>query len=278
MIRSILVPVDASPFSETAIRYAARIAEKANAELVGLHVVDAKILNGPLLRDVTFMSDAFQGYEYAEEVRRALEEKGRRILARFEELAAETGRPHRAFLATGVVPEAIAEAAMSCDLVVMGKRGENRDFETPFLGSVAENAVRLCARAVIVVPEADRPIGRILVAYDGSKNANRAIAMLTDLAGLGKFEIVVVTVAGADDPVAAKMEEGADFLRKRGLEARGMLREGEPVEEIARAVEETAADILVMGAYGQSAFRRFLLGSTTTQVTRRVGVPVLLYR
>ncbi len=278
MIRSILVPVDASPFAETAVRYAARIALKAGAELVGLHVVDAKILNGPLLRDVTFMSDAFQGYEYAEEVRRALEEKGRRLLARFAELAQELGVPQRAFLATGVVPEAIAEAAMTCDLVVMGKRGENRDFETPFLGSVAENAVRLSTRAVIVVPEADRPIGRILVAYDGSPNANRAIRMLCDLAGLGDFEILVVTVADPDDPVAAKMEEGADFLRRRGLAARGILRPGDPVEEIVRAVGETGADILVMGAYGQSAFRRFLLGSTTTQVTRRVGVPVLLYR
>jgi nucleotide-binding universal stress UspA family protein len=57
-----------------------------------------------------------------------------------------------------------------------------------------------------------------------------------------------------------------------------MLRQGDPVDEIAKAVEETGADILVMGAYGQSAFRRFLLGSTTTQVARRVGVPILLYR
>jgi nucleotide-binding universal stress UspA family protein len=213
------VPVDASLFRD-AVRYAARIAAKAGAELVGFHVVDAKILNGPLLRDVTFMSDAFQGYEYAEEVRRALEEKGRRILARFEELAAEFGRPHRAFLATGVVP-GDRRGGMSCDLVVMGKRGENRDFETPFLGSVAESAIRLSSRAVIIVPESDRPIGRILVAYDGSKNANRAIAMLTDLAGLGTFEIIVATVADADDPVAAKMEEGRTSSGSAGSRRRG---------------------------------------------------------
>lgn len=278
MIRSILVPVDASPYAEASARYAARIAAKAGAELVGLHVVDGKILNGPLLRDVTFMADAFQGFEYAEEVRRALEEKGRRVLARFEKLCGEIGIPCRTALETGIVPEAIAEAAKRCDLVVMGKRGENREQETPFLGSVVEAAVRLCSRAVIVVPEADRKIERILVAYDGSKNANRAIAMLTDLAGLGNFEILVLTVADPGDPVAAMMEEGVAFLRDRGLPSRGVLRSGEPVERIVDACAELDADILVMGAYGQSRFRQFLLGSTTTQAVRRVGVPVLLYR
>lgn len=278
MIRSILVPVDASPYAEAATRYAARIAAKAGAELVGLHVVDGKILNGPLLRDVTFMADAFQGFEYAEEVRRALEEKGRRALARFEALCGELSIPCRTALETGIVPEAIAECAKRSDLVVMGKRGENREQATPFLGSVVEAAVRLCSRAVIVVPEEDRKIERILVAYDGSKNANRAIAMLTDLAGLGEFEILVLTVADADDPVAAMMEEGVAFLRDRGLPSRGVLRSGETVEEIVAACADLSADILVMGAYGQSRFRQFLLGSTTTQAVRRVGVPVLLYR
>lgn len=278
MIRSILVPVDASPHAETAVRYAARIAKKAGAELVGLHVVDGKILNGPLLRDISFMADAFHGFEYADEVRRALEEKGRRTLDRFAELCRELAVQGRTALETGIVPEVIAEAAKRADLVVMGKRGENRDHEQPFLGSVVEAAVRLCSRAVIVVPEEDRKIERILVAYDGSKNANRAIKMLQDLAGLGNFEILVLTVAAPDDPVAAAMGEGVAFLRERGLAAEGILRSGDPVETIARACDELSADILVMGAYGQSRFRQFLLGSTTTQVVRRVAVPVLLYR
>ena len=51
------------------------------------------------------------------------------------------------------------------------------------------------------------------------------------------------------------------------------------VEQVLCAYRrEQDTDLLVMGAYGHSVIRRFLIGSTTTNVIRNAMVPVLLLR
>lgn len=278
MIRSILVPLDDSPYTKAAIQTAIQVARPVNAELLGLHVIDIKILQGPLLRDLTFTIDTVSGFEYREEINKALEAKGRRITADFETICRQNAVKCSHLLETGIISETVSKISHRTDLVVMGKRGENSEWDTPFLGSVVERVVRASSRAVIVTPAEDKPIRRIMVAYDGSQNANRAISMLQDLAGLGDFQIIVVTVNGDDMDSTTQMEEGVEYLRTRGLSCEGVTRIGDDVEEIVQATTDLNADILVMGAYGKSRLRALLLGSTTTRVLRRVDIPVLLYR
>jgi nucleotide-binding universal stress UspA family protein len=50
---------------------------------------------------------------------------------------------------------------------------------------------------------------------------------------------------------------------------------GKPAQEIATAAEQLRADLVVMGTRGLSGAARLVLGSTTEQVLRRAGVPVL---
>ena len=53
---------------------------------------------------------------------------------------------------------------------------------------------------------------------------------------------------------------------------------GDPDEVIAAQVREHSIKLLVMGAYGHSRIREFILGSTTTSLLRTCRVPVLLFR
>jgi nucleotide-binding universal stress UspA family protein len=53
---------------------------------------------------------------------------------------------------------------------------------------------------------------------------------------------------------------------------------GSPEDVIQELVARTSARLLVMGAYGHSPLRNFIVGSTTTALMRSCPVPVLLFR
>jgi nucleotide-binding universal stress UspA family protein len=67
-------------------------------------------------------------------------------------------------------------------------------------------------------------------------------------------------------------------VRTRVSTAQAMLRVGEPDQEILRAIEETRADLVVMGTHGRRGFRHAFLGSVAERTVRYAPVPVLTVR
>ncbi len=52
MFRNILLPTDGSEYSKTALEYGIYLAKRLDARLTGLHVIDIKVLQGPVLNDI----------------------------------------------------------------------------------------------------------------------------------------------------------------------------------------------------------------------------------
>ena len=67
-------------------------------------------------------------------------------------------------------------------------------------------------------------------------------------------------------------------LKGAGFTVLAELLSGDADEVISAKVKEARIDLLVMGAYGHSRIREFILGSTTTNLIRTCHVPVLLFR
>jgi len=134
---------------------------------------------------------------------------------------------------------------------------------------------------------------RILVATDGSDNAQRATRQALDLARQYGAELhavyVIETRTGYDnaivdpDTVRQNLREGGEEAL-RAIETEGepdvsvvtSVREGIPHEELLSYVEDQGIDLVVMGAKGRSAFKTILLGSTTEALLRADQVPVLV--
>src|SRR5215470_10406720 len=128
---------------------------------------------------------------------------------------------------------------------------------------------------------------RILLATDGSKDARVATAYLKELrlpAATTVRIIVAVTLPGfaLDEPPMRELKRSV-FEQARGLadEARAALAPcdlavetdvvvGDPRAEILRAADEWRADLIVLGARGLGRIKRWLLGSVSLAVTRRV--------
>lgn len=278
MFKNILLPVDGSEYGVSQVSQAIDLAKIYSGKITLLHVVDIKIVEGPLLRDLTFLSEAATDFEYHNEIKNSLEEKGRLILQKLGALCEQAGVAFETRLLPGIISNAIAEQARTADLIVMGKRGENAGFGTAFLGSVAEASTRLSNKPVMLVDENYRQLKKVLFAYDATASANKALQLVAQLTLAAGYELSVITVSDEESEGRAVLDEAVSYLETYGVKPGQILKSGDVVNTIIASAGEAGCDAIMMGAYGHSAIHQMLLGSTTTLLVRAAAVPVILYR
>lgn len=116
---------------------------------------------------------------------------------------------------------------------------------------------------------------RIMVGYDGSDSARRALDAAADLAGYGSTLTVVTVQTGAVGRFEGN--DARDRLGLRHIEARYLEPTGDPGEKLLAAVRELEADLVVVGRRNDNPLR-LLLGSVSAKVVRRAGCDVLVVR
>jgi nucleotide-binding universal stress UspA family protein len=116
---------------------------------------------------------------------------------------------------------------------------------------------------------------RIIVGYDGSEAATRALDAAADLVGYGST-LAVVSVRRAGAPERVTVELAREHLLRRNVTARYLEPSGEAAAEIVKAAKVVGADLVVVGRRG--ALRRAMLGSVSDAVIRRAHCDVLVVR
>lgn len=178
----------------------------------------------------------------------------------------------------GDLLDEVAAREARADLIVLGKRGEAADFARMHLGSNLERLIRAAHKPVLVASRGFRPIGRVLLAFDGGPSALKAVDYVSRSPLFAGLAVHLVTV-GADEPEARRrLDAAAAQIAAGGLAVETHLQPGAPDKVIAALVERLGIDLLVMGAYGHTRFRNLFIGSTTTEMMRSNLVPVLLFR
>jgi nucleotide-binding universal stress UspA family protein len=136
----------------------------------------------------------------------------------------------------------------------------------------------------------------ILVPTDFGESSGRALALAVSLAQkygakitlVHSYEVPAVTyasqVAAVDfltpvrEAAEAQLDRALVELRKQLPEAAGMLCFGRPWQEILQAIDETHADLVVMGTHGRHGVAHALLGSVAEKIVRASPSPVLTVR
>jgi nucleotide-binding universal stress UspA family protein len=144
-----------------------------------------------------------------------------------------------------------------------------------------ESALFGSGRPVVVpyIQEQGLKLGRVLACWDGSHHAARAIADAMPLLRRGKT-IEIVIVANARAP--ADEVPGTDIaahLARHGLavEVKRLVAEDTDVANaILSHAADSGADFIVMGGYGHSRLREFVLGGVTRAMLAQMTVPVLM--
>ena len=137
-------------------------------------------------------------------------------------------------------------------------------------------------RHVFLVPPGERrkmEFGRILVAWNGSREAARALAEARPY--LGRAQSVSICVVGdkRSEERALLGSEAKKHLKHHGIDAVVHCvssRNGDVGETLISEAGRHKADLIVMGGYGHSRLREWLLGGVTYELLQRAPVPLLL--
>ncbi|KVW99677.1 universal stress protein [Thiobacillus denitrificans] len=178
----------------------------------------------------------------------------------------------------GELVDTLIEFEHDIRLLVMGRQGEHGDSAGEHIGSHLENVVRTLHRPILVIPTDYSEPQRILVAFDDSATTRKAVEMVARSPLFRGLPCHVVMV-GADKAEAREQLDWArTTLEESGFEVTASIHAGQVEEVLCGYRTEHAIDLIVMGAYGHSKIREFLVGSTTTQLIRQAKLPLLLLR
>lgn len=134
----------------------------------------------------------------------------------------------------------------------------------------------------------------ILVGYDGSPQADKAVEIAFSLAQDTDSTVLILSVARPPEPPTSveleamlddareHFEEKFKVFRERaaslGLDVKTDVVVGHPVEQIVHRAEKNKVDLIVVGRRGMSRFGRMIVGSTSEKVLRYAHCPVMVVR
>jgi nucleotide-binding universal stress UspA family protein len=276
MLKRVLVLLGETPSSVSARQYAFRLAQDTNAELAGLGGVDLSFIEAPMPGAVG--ATAYK-VRLEEQLKKQAQETRQRLHEAYEQECKTHGVPLEWLSFDGDPVGTLYLATETRDLIVTGH-------DTAFHGKVHEPLPEMLAKLLLVTPrpvivcgDVDSNSHEVLVAYDGSLPAMRAVQMFA-LLGLGKGQRVHVTSIDADQELAARRTGGAvNYLRSHGyeVEASSIATKVSPAEVLRIEVTDRKIGTLLMGAYGHRGFREFLFGSTTRSLVKDPPCALFLY-
>lgn len=277
MAKTILIPTDGSDYSSAALEYGVYIARYVDAHLIGLHVVDVKIVQGPLFSDIAFYSGMPAYYEFLPKIEEALNKRADTILQNFLERCKKAGTPADVKKVMGLVDEMVVEEGKRADWILLAQRGEHYHLGAAgFLGTTAGSVVRKSRTPVMVTPAAFKEIESMGIAYDGSPPADNALKVAAELSAKARWPLTTVMVTD-DSKLAADLTGKVEAcLDPYDIENEVLVLKGKADREIAAFIEQGSVELMVMGTHSHGRLGELFLGSTTAYVIRNTSIPVLI--
>lgn len=127
----------------------------------------------------------------------------------------------------------------------------------------------------------------IMVPTDGSKNARKAEDVAISIARNFQAKLMVVHIIDEKliYPFEVLEEDGEKILKRatikgkdQGVDVQQVLIVGNPTHDMAKIVEKTGADLVVIGTHGKSGLQKLLMGSVAENTIKTVKIPVLLVK
>jgi nucleotide-binding universal stress UspA family protein len=273
----ILVCLEGSRSTASGVEVAIDLARSLPAALIGLAIVDEPdiVAGTPTSiggasfrrdRDAALLDDAHR--------------RARTWLGNFVARGRAAGVAVRTLEISGRPAEMILAEMPRHDLTLLG-RDVNFRFETQEHDRYTRDRVlRRAGKPIVVVPEHSTTTGSaVMIAYDGSPAATRALCSFADLRLARRREIHVVTVADDGARAHETASRGCALLGELGIRAiaDNVVSSESTAAALVSRCARIGARMIVLGGYIPSPLARWVWGSVTHDVIEHAAVPVFLH-
>jgi len=288
MFKRILACSDGSEHALHALRAAAEIARQFDSEVVVVSVFNPCYADSGYLGVWPVPIDQ-------ETIDRCAIERWSALEACALPLFEHAGVPCRFARLFGHPVDQILGAAQKekADLIVVGSRGMT-EWQSLLPGSVSEGVLHHTHCSLLIVHGEQPALHKILLATDGSDNAEKAVRAAGELTRNLHADLTVLNVfeprrdypnlARGDlepEDLAARVMDAVarrtrNVLDEKGIHYTLLQQEGRPAEVIVRAAAACNSDLIIVGSRGMGTFKALLLGSVSTAVAHHVSCSLLV--
>ncbi|SNZ08680.1 Nucleotide-binding universal stress protein, UspA family [Persephonella hydrogeniphila] len=280
MVGRILVGIDGSKSSWTAADYGIYFSKKLKRPVVGVHIVDIRLLETPFIEDLAGALGFTTYADITPKLKEILDERGKALLDEFAQRCREAGADCSIAQAFGIVANELVDMADPEDLIIVGKTGIHNKFAPLFLGSTSEAVARKSKCPVMITTDRFMEIKNVILAFDGREKSVHAAQYLNEIyKDIGIENLTVITVF---EEKSEEKEKHIKELLESNLDIPYELEflYGYPDEELEKFIldNRNKYQLVTMGAYGESRIKELILGSTTSFIIHKSPIPVLLVK
>ena len=251
----ILVALDESPESLSALETAVELALWMNAEVHGVFVEDEQLLHTasiPFTREIHFFGQTRKTFG-ASDIRRQFRLRQAKLRHLLEERAQESGLRWKFKVVQGDVSHEILNAAESADLVSLGHRGHNRSRRQEHFGSTTQEILRQNPGPILLNRPGVKIDKQVMLVYDGTELADKALEMAVHIAEVHHEPLHVLLVlpetSNESDPVViheTMLEEMRTRFEPMALEVHIATLEGPLTWNLPIWLKESGGGLLLL--------------------------------
>jgi nucleotide-binding universal stress UspA family protein len=277
MIKSILLAVDGSVYTDSVISTGMDLAKKLKAHLRVYSVVDIRIYEWVLNTGAEGYMPVIPSSMFHEESHKFHHDRADVLLNKVGEQLNNAGLSFESGKMEGSPADLLCELARQADLMIMGARGDYARWGDRLLGATVEVVSRQIQTPLMIVDKTCLPCNNLICAYDRSESATQALKLSAYLAGELKLPLEVVTVHDDETERNNILGEAKKYLHPYQIQSRFRPEAGDPATMLIQVTEKAEQPaVLLMGSYGHSRIREAIIGSTTVQVMRKAVKPIIL--
>lgn len=276
MFKDVMVHLDGSEEDEFRLRHAEALAAGGQGHIVGLYTNCL-----PEYAYVLAIQSGLAPMEPVVELAERVRKTGDRAVAGFAERCKGLAVPTEIFRIEALpseMPRLCVSKARYADLFVATAPYQREDL--PIWDELIESVMFESGHALYLVPRsaAARPIEKILVAWRNTRESARAIAEALPLmkaAARTRLVIVEPKLTAEDEPPT----DVVAHLKRHGIKvdvAKFEMGDSAVSDTLLKEAAEMGADLIVMGAYGHSRFREWVLGGVTREMIEKSKLPLLM--
>lgn len=276
MLKRILVVLDGSEIARTTKAYALQLAQTMQAQVTGVGIIDTPWITAAQAEP---LGGAAYKIHRDKNVIKKTRERVQGLLQGFVSHCAEAGVPCHVQEMEGFPALEIETLAQEHDLIVIGKTTDFHFDLDDDSDLTVKHITHDNPRPLLIVTEKAAAGDTVLIAYDGSLQAARALHMYL-LLGIGQGKKHHILSVNRHQEEAEQIARRAVVIcQAHGVEtdAEGVGTTRAPEKLILEKSQAYNASLIVMGAFGEQSLKEIFFGSCTEHVMKKSKVPLFIH-